>query len=165
MIPLLAQLFLQWISPAFSNLRVMCIWQPGDTISSAVSRGLFLFPLWRYTKLSSQQKYLHWQTKSLYWNRTRILAISWIYCVQLQFYHLGAWTRWLSFCRWHFQMHFLDGKFLYFDLNFIGLCSQRVQVMAWCRRGHYLDQNQWCHMASLGHSELHFLAWGREYVT
>ena len=29
--------------------------------------------------------------------------------------HIKAQTKWLTFCRWHFQIQFLEWKFVYFD--------------------------------------------------
>ena len=34
-------------------------------------------------------------------------------------------NKWWTFCRQHFQMHFLDSKLLYFDLSFPDFCSYR----------------------------------------
>ena len=34
-------------------------------------------------------------------------------------------VQWPQFCRSHFRMYFLDRKHLYFDYNFIEICSQR----------------------------------------
>ena len=39
-------------------------------------------------------------------------------------YHIEARTRWLTFSRRYFQMNFLQRKLLYFDSNFIEICSQ-----------------------------------------
>ena len=39
-------------------------------------------------------------------------------------WHLDAWTKWLPFCRQHFQMHLFAREFGYFDSNFTEVCSQ-----------------------------------------
>ena len=39
--------------------------------------------------------------------------------------HNGAWTKWLTSCREHFQMHLLEWKYLYFDSNNTEIYSQR----------------------------------------
>ena len=41
-----------------------------------------------------------------------------------EFYHIGAETKLPLFSRRHFQTHFLEWTFLYFDQNFIEICSQ-----------------------------------------
>ena len=38
--------------------------------------------------------------------------------------HIEAETKWTTFCRRHVQTHFLEWKWLYFDQNFIEICSQ-----------------------------------------
>ena len=38
-----------------------------------------------------------------------------------EFEHIVTWTKWLPFCRQHFEMHFLEGKFMYFDSIFIDI--------------------------------------------
>ena len=50
--------------------------------------------------------------------------------------HTETWTKWLSFCRRNFQMHFCDWKYLYFHSNFP--CSKLLikksalfHAMAW----------------------------------
>ena len=37
--------------------------------------------------------------------------------------HIKAGTKWLPFCRQHFQMNFLQWKSLHFDSNFSEMCS------------------------------------------
>ena len=44
-----------------------------------------------------------------------------------------AWTKWLLFSRWHFQIYFLEGKMLYFDCNFTEVCS-RGSIIQHCFR-------------------------------
>ena len=51
-------------------------------------------------------------------------------------------TKWLPFCRWHFQINFHAKKLWYFDPKFIEVPEGPfdfkpvlVQVMAWCRTG------------------------------
>ena len=39
---------------------------------------------------------------------------------------ISPWTKWPPFHRQHFQMHFHEWKFLYFDSNFTEVCSQGV---------------------------------------
>ena len=36
---------------------------------------------------------------------------------------IKPWTKWLTFCRWHFQKQFLARKVLYFDSDFSRFCS------------------------------------------
>ena len=38
--------------------------------------------------------------------------------------HIEAMTKWQPFCRWHFLIHFLLWKLLYFDSNFTEICSK-----------------------------------------
>ena len=39
-------------------------------------------------------------------------------------YWNAKWTKWLPFCIWHFQMHFIGRHFVYFESNFTELCSE-----------------------------------------
>ena len=63
------------------------------------------------------------------------------------FSHIGIRTKWLPFCRWHFQKHFLVGKYVYLVSIWIEFCSSGsncpalVVVMAWCCQttGHYMN--------------------------
>ena len=58
---------------------------------------------------------------------------------------LKHWRRekWLSFCRWHFQMHFPQWKLLYFDFDFTEFIAKGsinnnpslFQMMDWCCTG------------------------------
>ena len=41
----------------------------------------------------------------------------------LAYLHIATETKWLLFCRWHFQSRFLSWKLLHFDLNFTKICS------------------------------------------
>ena len=40
------------------------------------------------------------------------------------YWHIEANTKWEQLGRWHIQMHFLEWKLLYFDWDFIEICSQ-----------------------------------------
>ena len=43
--------------------------------------------------------------------------------VNLSTMHTEACSKWLTFCRQHFQIHFLEWICLYFDSNFTDICS------------------------------------------
>ena len=80
--------------------------------------------------------------------------------------HIGAWTKWLTFCRWHFQIHFLEWKWI-FCLEFRWTLFSGVQLTIshlwhrWClgdicqaiiwTSG---DPDPWRHIVVLGHNEL-----------
>ena len=55
--------------------------------------------------------------------------------------HIEADTKWLSFSRWNFQMHFLEWKCMYFDHNFTEVCQIKdilalIEITAWRWPGH-----------------------------
>ena len=74
-------------------------------------------------------------------------------------YTFEASTKWLTFCKQHFQIQFLERKCLYFNSNFTEVCSQgyngscnglvpyRQQAITRTN----VDKDFWCLMASLGH--------------
>ena len=90
-------------------------------------------------------------------------------------YHIEAKTKWPAFCKRHFPVHFLEWKFVYFDLNFTEVSSQ------WCNyqqasigfdNGLGLNMHQaifgsndglvyWCIYASLGLNKLKDWVWIR----
>ena len=37
-------------------------------------------------------------------------------------YNSQTWSKWPTFCKQHFQMHFVERKLLHFDSNFIEVC-------------------------------------------
>ena len=52
--------------------------------------------------------------------------------------HIQNETKWLPFCRWHFQMHFPEWTHIYFKYNFIKICylwTALARIMTWCRTG------------------------------
>ena len=59
-----------------------------------------------------------------------------------------VWTQWLTFCRQHFQIQFLEWKWLYFDSDWTDVYSLTpvdksilVQVMAWHQTGNREEIN------------------------
>ena len=94
--------------------------------------------------------------------------------------HWGQETKWPTIYRQYFQLHLLETKLLYFDLNFtyiskrpISNKSALVQVMAWHQQvpSHYL--NQWLSsllmhpsalMKNINLCDLMSLPWWYKYV-
>ena len=64
----------------------------------------------------TEQEYLRWLQP---WNN-RPAGLT----VHAMVYHIKAKTKWPIFCKWHFQMHFLGTKCLYFHSNFTKVCCQ-----------------------------------------
>ena len=58
---------------------------------------------------------------------------------------IEVWSKWLPWCRWHFQMHFLERKFVYL-------------IEIWVKFGpkHLIDKFPYYHMASLSLDKLKF---------
>ena len=73
--------------------------------------------------------------------------------MNLLLYHIEAETKWLPFSRWHFQMHFLELQSLYFDGNFIEICSPGSNQQ-YSSIGSDYGLIKWCIHASLSLSEL-----------
>ena len=82
-------------------------------------------------------------------------------------------TKWLTFYRQHFQIHFTERKFLYFDWNFNEVCSyclvnnksSLVQLMAWCQAIIWIsdDPVQLCICVSPGFNELMGIVCGMSF--
>ena len=88
----------------------------------------------------------------------------------LRFTHWGP-NKWLTFYRQHFQMHFLERRYLYFDSNFTGVCPWgcswevniasgngmvliKVHAVMWTNDGPV----QWCVYVSLSLTELNLFS-------
>ena len=71
-----------------------------------------------------------------------------------------ALTKWPLFWRWHFQMHFLIQKLLYFDLNFIEVHSRNI---CFCHLSPWICHYIYC--KTLFRSQLHDIIkhWTRKY--
>ena len=82
-------------------------------------------------------------------------------------WHIEAWTKRLTICRWHFVMHFSNVNYcillkfhssLFLGPNWqyvsIGSCNGLAPVGCQAITWTNVDQDDWCHMASPGHNEL-----------
>ena len=56
-------------------------------------------------------------------NMPRQTTLHQLYCLTLRCYHIEAETKWPTFSRRHFQMHFLQWKYLNFEYNLTEVCS------------------------------------------
>ena len=71
------------------------------------------------------------------WNQCRanLLMFSWKFGNE----HMEAWTKWLLFCRQHFQMRYLGWQLLHFDSYFTDLLDSWHSLL-WCL---YMYQSEW----------------------
>ena len=75
-----------------------------DSVMATTSN--FVFRKWHPSNLSSSGRATSTETNYGIWSTS--------------YHHIENWMKWLSFCRWHF----LDRKFVHFDLNLTEVCSQ-----------------------------------------
>ena len=82
---------------------------------------------WCQTVPSQNQYWLDFKCNSQQWTSVisfiKIIKFSKNVCHFCVNTLLKVETKWLPFCRWHFQIHFLAWKLLDFDSNFTEICS------------------------------------------
>ena len=80
-----------------------------------------------------------------------------------------AWMNWQPFCRQHFEMHFLQEKFLYFDSNFAEVCIWLLTLSQhWFRLTapmltKFFD-TKWHHLERVSQLNTHLVSWDDKFL-